>query len=137
MRKEDNLIPFTGNQSREEAAKNGRKGGIRSGASRRQQADLKKALQSILSGVYKDGDQTRSGAEMIALALFKGASNPEARNFIGSVTAVIKLLGLDKDALDQEEQRARIEKLRSPAFNEADDGVDLQILIPDNGRGGV
>ena len=36
MANEENLKPFTSNQSREEAVRNGQKGGIASGYSRRQ-----------------------------------------------------------------------------------------------------
>lgn len=42
-KKEDNLIPYTSEQSREEAKKNGRKGGIASGEARRR----KKSMQEL------------------------------------------------------------------------------------------
>lgn len=41
MANEQNLKPFTSNQSREEAVKNGRKGGIRSGEVRRENKLIK------------------------------------------------------------------------------------------------
>ena len=47
-KKEDNLIPFTSNQNREQAVINGRKGGIASGKVRREQASLKKAVKWLL-----------------------------------------------------------------------------------------
>ncbi len=47
-KKEDNLIPFTSEQNREEAKKNGRKGGIASGESRRQRKLLKEQMQMLL-----------------------------------------------------------------------------------------
>lgn len=44
---EQNLTPFTSDQSREEAAKNGRKGGIASGESRRQKRTLRELCEYI------------------------------------------------------------------------------------------
>ena len=49
MANEKNLIPFTSEQSREEAVKNGQKGGIASGKARRE----KKTIQKILNDYLK------------------------------------------------------------------------------------
>lgn len=46
MANEQNLKPFTSEQNREEAAKNGRKGGVESGKTRRLQGAIKRALES-------------------------------------------------------------------------------------------
>lgn len=46
----NNLTPFTSDQSREEAAINGRKGGIASGKARRE----KKSIQRILNDILND-----------------------------------------------------------------------------------
>lgn len=48
MANEENLKPFTSNQSHEEAVKNGRKGGKASGAARRRRASIKKRLKEAL-----------------------------------------------------------------------------------------
>ena len=56
MANEENLVPFTSDQSREQAVINGRKGGIRSGEVRRQNADLKKRLKEIASMALRAGD---------------------------------------------------------------------------------
>lgn len=55
MANEENLVPFTSDQNREEAARNGRKGGIRSGEVRRQNADLRKRLKEIVNMALRDG----------------------------------------------------------------------------------
>lgn len=52
--KEQNLIPFDKNQSREEAKKNGRKGGIVSGQRRRERKTMKQAIELVLSLNIKD-----------------------------------------------------------------------------------
>ena len=44
MANEKNLNPFTSDQSREEAKKNGRKGGIASGKAKRKKKTLQKAM---------------------------------------------------------------------------------------------
>lgn len=49
MANEQNLIPFTSEQSREEAKKNGRKGGKASGEARRRKANFKKTLNMLLT----------------------------------------------------------------------------------------
>lgn len=49
MANNENLVPFTSNQSREEAVKNGRKGGKASGAARRRKADFRKTLNALLT----------------------------------------------------------------------------------------
>lgn len=54
MANEQNLIPFTSDQSREEAKKNGRKGGIASGEAKRRERTLKETLEKLLSLSIKD-----------------------------------------------------------------------------------
>ena len=49
MANEQNLIPFTSEQSREEAVRNGRKGGKASGEARRRKADFRKTLNMLLT----------------------------------------------------------------------------------------
>ena len=59
MANEQNLIPFTSDQSREEAAKNGRKGGLASGAARRERATLRAVLLEELDHVDEASGLTR------------------------------------------------------------------------------
>ena len=54
---ESNLIPFTSEQSREEAEKNGRKGGRKSGEARRRKRNLKAAMKAVLSLPVQDTDK--------------------------------------------------------------------------------
>lgn len=49
MPNEQNLVPFDSNQNREEAKKNGAKGGIASGESRRRKKSLREAAKLYLS----------------------------------------------------------------------------------------
>ena len=56
MANEQNLAPpFTSDQNREEASKNGRKGGIKSGEVRRRKKEMRERLEVLLSMPIKDG----------------------------------------------------------------------------------
>lgn len=58
MANEQNLKPFTSEQNREEAKKNGHKGGIASGEARRRERTLRNTLEKLLSLPIQD-EQTR------------------------------------------------------------------------------
>lgn len=49
-----NLKPFTSDQNREEAAKNGKKGGVESGKVRREKRDRHKRIQELFALAVKD-----------------------------------------------------------------------------------
>ena len=93
MAKEDNLIPFTSEQSREQAKINGRKGGIRSGEVRREKATFKKTLEMLLDEKNSKGKTYR---ELITLGQIKSAIDGKAENF----KAILALMG------EMEEQQA-------------------------------
>ena len=57
MANEQNLTPFTSEQSREEAVKNGQKGGIASGKARREKKTIQKILADLLDSEIKDSPQ--------------------------------------------------------------------------------
>jgi hypothetical protein len=81
-RKEDNLHPFTSDQSRDEAVMNGQKGGIASGEARRQKKNLRLALEMLLEKDFKDKDgKIVSGAEAITAKLFQQAMNGNVKAF--------------------------------------------------------
>lgn len=55
MANEENLKPFTSDQSQEEAVKNGMKGGIASGKARRERKLLRDTLNDLLKMPLRDG----------------------------------------------------------------------------------
>ena len=77
MANEQNLIPFTSEQSHEEAVKNGRKGGIESGKKRRLQGAIERALDAAASNAdfrdifdtFATDPKDRTYASAIACAL--------------------------------------------------------------------
>ena len=50
----NNLVPFTSDQNREEASKNGKKGGVASGESRRRKKAFKEQIDYFLSLPFPD-----------------------------------------------------------------------------------
>ena len=79
MANEQNLIPFTSEQNREEAKKNGQKGGIKSGEVRRQRKAMKEQAELLLSLPFNLTD--KKGNEM---------------------KEVLKRLGIDDDNIDNQ-----------------------------------
>ncbi len=75
-----NLKPMK--QSREEAMKNGAKGGIASGEARRRKRDLRLAFEALLEKDYTDKKgNTLSGAELTTLKIFEKALKGDPRAF--------------------------------------------------------
>lgn len=54
MANEQNLVPFTSEQSRTEAAKNGKKGGIKSGIARRKKRTMREIAEMVATMELKD-----------------------------------------------------------------------------------
>lgn len=111
MANEQNLIPFTSEQNREEAKKNGRKGGIKSGEVRRQRKAMKEQAELLLSLPFNLTDK-------------KGNELKE----------VLKKLGIDEDNIDN--QMAMIVALWKTALGNGRNQVtavqELRDIIRDN-----
>lgn len=74
MANEKNLKPFTSDQDREEAARNGRKGGKARAESIKRKKDIRLALEILLESDVKGKDGKKmSGAEAMAAKVFQGA----------------------------------------------------------------
>lgn len=76
--KEKNLKPFTSEQSREEARKNGRLGGIKSGEVRRQRKTFAEDLKVALSLIEANGNSVQ---ENIVAGMCKKAQSGNAKAF--------------------------------------------------------
>ena len=82
MANEKNLVPFTSEQSREEAVKNGRKGGIASGEAKRNRKMLRDCIDYLFERedamVLGTDGNPMSGAEQLAYNLFvKALAEPD------------------------------------------------------------
>lgn len=98
-------------QSKEEAVKNGRKGGIKSGESRRAAAELRKKLANALQHKYtnKDTGEQIEGTEAIILALVSKAMNKKDKDQLNAIKYIMTVLGADKleSAVDYNLQAGR------------------------------
>lgn len=95
MANEQNLVPFTSNQDREEASKNGKKGGVASGKARREKASILKSLNTVLNSdiritkgaIYEKYKamgidiSDKPLAELMNLGLLYGAIEGNATNY--------------------------------------------------------
>lgn len=122
-RKEDNLHPFTSDQNREEAVKNGKKGGVASGKARREKADLKKQLQLFLemdATTDKHGEPL-TGAELMVKVAVKEMTkgNPKYWELIRD-TAGFK--PVDKVMVAEVEQSV-IDEIESMVEDVSDEGI--------------
>lgn len=98
MANNENLRPFTSEQSREEAKKNGQKGGIASGEARRERKKIKEYLEIALTSAIKDkqgNEYTRLEAGVLKLVERYVKGDQKAFD------TVVELLG-EKPALKQE-----------------------------------
>ena len=111
MANEQNLIPFTSEQNREEAKRNGQKGGKKSGEVRRQRKAMKEQAELLLSLPFNLTDK-------------KGNELKE----------VLKKLGIDEDNIDN--QMAMIVALWKTALGNGRNQVtavqELRDIIGDN-----
>lgn len=85
MANEENLIPFDSNQSREQAKKNGRKGGIKSGQVKRERKTMKEMLNYLLQQDITDKKGNKKNTlEAVMVAQIREAlkGNTKAIQFI-------------------------------------------------------
>lgn len=104
MANEQNLIPFTSDQNREEAKKNGQKGGIASGEARRKKKTLKEIGDMIGSLEIKDAkvrellakagieeeDMVRDAGMMFTLAIKAGKGDTRSAELIAKIRGQLK-----------------------------------------------
>lgn len=148
MANEKNLKPFSSDQSREEAAKNGKKGGIASGESKRRKKALKKTIETVLNldvdpktrvileqlGVDPN-DQSVQTAIVVGQAMKAMRGDTKAADFIAKYMGGDPKLEVEKERLKLERERLRILAERGTDATDGEDGgEDVVIYLPDNGR---
>lgn len=111
------LIPMS-ERSKEEVKEIARKGGINSGKARRKKADLRKAMNSLLSSNVKNKKIEEKLAEFGLEPTFENAmvlqvlNKAIAKGNVNAYLAILETVGT-KDKADKAEQKARIEKLKA------------------------
>lgn len=106
---EGNLKPSEYKLSQEEA----KRGGVNSGKSRRQTADLRKAVQAVLDGAFYVSDEQLTGAETIAKKLFSLALEKDGKQNIAAIKLIIELTSQDKNILADKKTKAEIKLLEA------------------------
>ena len=119
-------------QSKEEAVKNGRKGGIKSGESRRAAAELRKKLVVALQNKYTDkqtGEQIE-GTEAIILALMSKAMNKKDKDQLNAIKYIMTVLGADKSEAEEKKIDAEIEltKAKTKQLAEGKSVIEVENL---------
>lgn len=127
MASNENLVPFTSDQSREEAVRNGRKGGIKSGESRRRTAALRDTMNRLLtmkveveglSDVLRSDGGDSTYEEVITMAMIQQAMLGDVKAY----KAIMQVVGqTDKSEADLEEQRIRTDRAKRARDQEVGD----------------
>lgn len=119
MANEQNLVPFTTNQSREEAVKNGRKGGKASGKARRRKADFRKTLNLLLTAEI-DNEEWKPVLESLGVectlesALLMAQIKEAMRGNTKAAYFVAQYAGQNaQTAADDKEQQRRTERMEA------------------------
>lgn len=98
--------PATQFKSGREAVEAGRKGGKKSAENRKRKKELREALADLLNAKYEiKGGGKYTGVEVIAMELFKAATDRKGRNYNRSLDQLLTLTGINLS----EEDRKRIE----------------------------
>ncbi|WP_171333738.1 stress-induced protein [Enterococcus cecorum] len=134
MANEENLKKI---RSTSEARELGKKGGKASGEARRKKANLKNALNTILTAettsetaqILEELGFDNTNEMAIMLSLTQQAMNGNVR----AIELINKMATSEKDELDRKEQKARIKQLElaNKAASEKQDVQDSQVIIVD------
>ena len=112
MANEQNLKPGGHKLTKEEQSRAGKK----SGEVRKQKAQIRKAIETILNADYKLKDgSTVTGMDAIAMSMFKTANDPKNKNNVIAAKYLLDLLGQSQSPLDAKEQKAKIKIMETQA----------------------
>lgn len=111
----ENLIghEFTSDQNREEAAKNGRKGGRASGEARRRRKSMSEAFDMLLNKRFTDRNgQEVDGVTALVTRVYQAAldGDIQATKFIRDTTGEMPVQRVEVDTIDPN-VRAEMDKL--------------------------
>lgn len=103
MANTQNLKPFTSSQSREEAVKNGKKGGKASGASKRKKKAFKDALLLLLEEDVKDREGNPTGKtyqDAVISGLVKRSATGDPR----AIELLLRIIGETPEGNNAQDQ---------------------------------
>lgn len=129
MANEKNLIPFTSNQSREEAKKNGQKGGQKSGEVRRQRKAMKEQMEMLLALPFNLKD--RQGNDVADMLSQLGIPKENIDNQMAMIIALWKTaVGNGKQQIQAVQEIRKIVQDEQTASD--DDKVQIIDDLPDS-----
>lgn len=146
MANEQNLIPFTSEQSREEAERNGRKGGIESGKSRRRKRSLKNAADLYLSMPVADiptwNQLAMDGVDMEdmdnQMALIAGQTKKAIAGDAKAAKIIVDIIGKEDDLEDDEKPYELPARVLGKAFVDLNRQIEPNIAyVLEGGRGSL
>lgn len=109
-----------------------RKGGIKSGESRRAAAELRKKLAVALQNKYtnKDTGEQIEGTEAIILALMSKAMNKKDKDQLNAIKYIMTVLGADKSEAEEKKLDAEIEltKAKTKQLEEGKSVIEVENL---------
>ena len=134
-RKEDNLIPFTSEQNREEAKKNGVKGGIASGEARRKKKTMRElaVIVNSLPLSPKNKAQMPDGIKEDEMTFQMGFIIKVYQQALKGDTKAMKLWVELSNTLDEERNKLEIKKLKAEIKKLNDDAsasTNIEDLTP-------
>lgn len=134
-RKEDNLIPFTSEQNREEAKKNGVKGGIASGEARRKKKTMRELAVIVNSLPLSENNkkQLPTGIKEDEMTFQMGFIIKVYQQALKGDTKAMKLWVELSNTLDEERNKLEIKKLKAEIKKLNDDAsasTNIEDLTP-------
>lgn len=146
MANEQNLVPFTSEQSREEAERNGRKGGVESGKARRRKRSLKQAADLYLSMPVQDiptwNQLAVDGVDMEdmdnQMALIAGQTKKAIAGDARAAKVIVDIIGKEDDLEDDEKPYELPARVLGRAFVDINRQIEPNIAyVFEGGRGGL
>lgn len=133
--KEDNLIPFTSEQNREEASKNGKKGGVASGEARRRKKSMRELAKIVNSLPLspKNKAQMPDGIKEDEMTFQMGFIIKVYQQALKGDTKAMKLWVDLSNTLDEEKNKLEIKKLKAEINKlntETQAGSNIEDLTP-------
>ena len=132
-KQDENLIPFTSDQSREEAKKNGAKGGRASGIARRRKADMRRLANDVLNGEYtmKNGEKI-TGYEIMLRGIMQNLSDVKSRNWGKSVDILMQLSGayMTKEQVAKLKAETKLTQAKCKQMESGGSNADVEDLAP-------
>lgn len=116
-----------------ERRENARKAGKASARSRKAKSDLRKAMQALLDGTYKNADGTSmTGHEAIASTILHEALNADSKNWGKANDYIMQMTNSLKSDEELEMMKAQAEyvKAKAQAISSGGSGIDIEDLQP-------